>query len=64
MQKIPASAVFALNQKVRPTKRLSSCAGIMEMTRDWLGHIRPGTDCLHPSSTHSAKPYQKKGDSS
>ena len=59
-KKFPASAVFAMNQKVRQAKKISSCTGIMEMTSDCLAHIRPGSDCLHPSSTHSAKPYQKK----
>ena len=60
MQKNPARAVIHLNQKARPTKRLSLCTGLIEMTSDCLGHIRQGTDCLHPSSTHTATPHQNK----
>ena len=42
MQKNPACAVFPLNQKVRPVKRLSSYTGLVEMTSDCLVHIRQG----------------------
>ena len=57
-------AVFAMNQKVRPHKELWACTGIKEVTGDCSAQIRQGSDCLSLRSTHTAKPYQKKGNKS
>ena len=64
MLRNPVYAVFAIIKKGRPNKKIRAFAGINEETGGRLAQIKQGSHCKSTRSTHTAKPYQKKGNSS